>query len=315
MPQQNRGRLIESIVWFAFSVIAALVLRRDLEDASDLQIEIGKSIAFTAAAMVFPTYGMSLGIGSVIQLILRRSKLDRLLQPATSSLAERVLELAFLAVGVWTVGMIAAIDVVAGIMALVVLFSHVLINDFGRMPGGAFLSGCATWLVGIQLLLIGGTLLSIYSAHPFGEEIGIGPIVAMLAPGLRMIIGGIIGLVSTFRRARRGGLTGIIQEVSGVDVNRLQDLAASFSAGEQPGSADPRTVLSSLFGNTTGQRPQQPPVAETRDPSSRLADLAAELQSRMASGDPRQAPTDAEIAELTRLAEQQANSGDAPGGA
>lgn len=312
MAQENRGRLIEDSAWLVLSLAAALILRRDLRDANDLQIEIGRSIAFTAAMMVFPTYAVSLGIGSLIGFAMRRTRVDRILQPIRSTVAERVLEIAFLGVGVWTVGMIATIDIFAGIMALIVLFSHVLINDFGRLPGGAFLSGCATWIVGIQLLFIGGTLLTVYSAQPFGEGIGIGPIVAMLAPGLRMIVSGIISLVGTFQRAKKGGLAGTIEEVSGVDVDRLKDFAASIKGDPDASSRVFASGLSPFLAAMKKRQRTPRPARVMPAPAGQLSALGAELESRIASGDPHQAPTEAELGELTRLAEQYQDENQGP---
>ena len=262
--------------------------------------------------MVFPTYAVSVGIGSVVGFAMRRTKVDWVLQPVSASIAEYAIELAFLGIGVWTVGMIATIDIFAGIMALIVLFSHILISDFRRLPGGAFLSGCATWIVGIQLLFIGGTLLTVYSAQPFGQGIGVGPIVAMLAPGLRMIVSGIVGLAGTFQRARKGGLAGTIEEVSGVDVNRLKDFAASVKGDPEAQTREIERSLHPVLGVLKRRQPRRPAVARIRNPSNELAELGAELQSRMASGDPRQAPTDAEISELTRLAERYQDENEGP---
>ncbi len=202
--------------WLAVALIGVLWLRRDVDQLNDLQISLGKSIAQTAALMVIPTYFMGTLFeaifGSASRLFTwagsRRGSggLSRLLRSTGSpTLIDRVFDVAFIGIGVYTVGLLSAIDIFPGIMALVALFSQVLLSGMGRLPGGAMMLGCGGVIAALQMLLIGGVLLAAYSATPERNNLSFGAALALMGPALRMTAVSIMAIVGLFRGGPSAG--------------------------------------------------------------------------------------------------------------
>jgi len=204
-------RLVANLAWLVLAGIGVWWLRRDVDQLDDIQIQIGQTIAFTAVMMVVPAYLMTAGFEALFgavtkrlpvrpEMLGERGPLSLLRWERSLSWLDRLFEIGFIALGVWTVGLLTAIDLFPGIMALVTLFVQVMFLGMGRLPGGRMMVGCGGLIAGVQLLLIGSTLLFVYTQTPEGGDLSIGAALAMIGPGVRMFAAAGFAVVAMVRQ-------------------------------------------------------------------------------------------------------------------
>ncbi len=204
-----RRRIVADVAWLAIAAIGVWLLRRDVAGLDTIQIQIGRFVGGTAAMMVVPMYLINAGFEAIFGFAMGKVGLSP--RQAGGSNAEpwveRLLELAFVALGVYTVALLAAIDLFVGIMALISLFVGTMLSGWSRLPMGRLMTGCGGLLAGVQILMIGFVLLLAYTQVPVGGDLGVGAVLAMLGPGLRFFITGGIAPAALARDARDGGLS------------------------------------------------------------------------------------------------------------
>jgi hypothetical protein len=200
------ARLAMNVVWFVLAAIGVLLLRRDVDELNDMQVQTGQFLAGTAALMVGPMYVMNLGFEALFGSVMNRIGVRPEWTGAERALTllDRGFELGFIALGIYTVGLLGAIDLFPGIMAMITLFIGVLLGGMGRLPMGRLTAGCGGLIAAFQMLLIGFILLFVYLQTPEGGDLSIGALLAMLGPGLRMFVIAGMGLYGLWGDVRRG---------------------------------------------------------------------------------------------------------------
>jgi hypothetical protein len=199
-------RIATNLVWVALAGLGVWLLRRDVSELNDIQIQSGQFVAGTAALMIIPTYLMSLGFEAIFGSVMGRLGLPNEITGAerAATLLDRVFDIVLIGLGIWTVALIAAIDLLPGIMALIALFAGVLLGGMGRLPFGRMMVGCGGLLAAVQILFIGWILLFVYTQTPEGGDLSVGVVLAMFAPGARLFFNSGFALYGMWRRFRHG---------------------------------------------------------------------------------------------------------------